>query len=108
MPIPMLAMAAIGVTTQIVGGIISGGAAKKRARAAAAEQARLQAELTRLENSRQSIVNPYADMKDVSYLAKDLSGTLTNAYANLPERVLVVLQHWLKQHLKPSKVYLLI
>jgi hypothetical protein len=83
MPIPLLVMAGIGVGAQVAGGLIAGGAAKKRARAAAAEQARLQAELTRLENSRQAIVNPYADMKDVSYLAKDLSGTLTNAYANL-------------------------
>lgn len=83
MPIPLLAMAGIGVGAQVFGGLMAGGAAKKRARAAAAEQARLQAELSRLENSRQAIINPYANTKDVSYLAKDLSGTLTNAYANL-------------------------
>jgi hypothetical protein len=83
MPIPLLAMSAIGIGAQVAGGLFAGGAAKKRARAAAAEQARLQAELTRLENSRQAIINPYSDIKDISGLAKDLSGTLTNAYANL-------------------------
>ena len=41
------------------------------------------AELKRLEASRQAIVNPYANTTDLSGLAKDLSGMMTNPYASL-------------------------
>jgi hypothetical protein len=71
------------VGTSIIGGIIGGGQAKKREKAAAAERAKLGAELASLENSRQAIINPYETTKDMSSLAKDLSGMLSNPYANL-------------------------
>jgi hypothetical protein len=71
------------VGTSIIGGLIGGGQAKKRERAAAAEKARLGAELISLENSRQAIINPYETTKDMSSIAKDLSGMLSNPYANL-------------------------
>jgi len=73
----------IGAAGSIVSGIIGMGAAKKQERAAAQEKARLGAELNMLENSRQAIINPYETTKDMSSLAKDLSGTLSNPYANL-------------------------
>ncbi|NBO79285.1 MAG: hypothetical protein EBV27_06625, partial [Actinobacteria bacterium] len=44
---------------------------------------RLQAQLTSLENSRQAIINPYETTRDVSGLARNLSGMITNPYANL-------------------------
>jgi hypothetical protein len=75
----MLGTAAVTV----VSGIISSSAAKKRARAAGREKARLQAKLTGLENSRQAIIDPYASIQDLSGLAKDLSGMIHNPFANL-------------------------
>jgi hypothetical protein len=59
------------------------GAASDAAAAAAREKARLQAQLTSLENSRQAIINPYEGVKDVSSLAQNLSNMVTNPYANL-------------------------
>jgi hypothetical protein len=62
---------------------MSMGAADSAAREAAREKARLQAQLNSLESSRQAIINPYETTKDVSDLAKNLSGMITNPYANL-------------------------
>ena len=75
----MLGSAAITV----VGGIIGSSAAKQRARDAAKEKARLQAKLDGLERSRQAITDPYASIQNLSGIAKDLSGMITNPFANL-------------------------
>lgn len=75
--------AGIGAGVSIIGGIIGSSEANGRARAAGADKARLEAELNRLENSRQAIVNPWATTKDMSSLIKDNSGLVTNAFANL-------------------------
>lgn len=75
--------AGIGAGVSIIGGIIGSSEANGRARAAGADRARLEAELNRLENSRQAIVNPWATTKDMSSLIKDNSGLVTNAFANL-------------------------
>ena len=40
-------------------------------------------EIAQLEANRQAIPNPYANFKDLSDIAKDLSGNMSNAYANL-------------------------
>ena len=37
----------------------------------------------RLKASRATIINPYASTKDLSGMAKDLSGQIRNPYANL-------------------------
>lgn len=79
----MVVVGVIGAAGSIVGGLVGAGAAKKRERAAAQEKARLGAELARLESSRQAIINPYETTKDMSGLAKDLSGQMSNPYANL-------------------------
>ena len=63
----------IGGGASIVGGIFGSRSAKKRARAAAKEKARLQAKLNNLEENRQEIVNPY----------QDLSSMISNPFANL-------------------------
>ena len=65
--------AIIGGATSIIGGIIGSKSAKRRARAAAKEKARLQAKLNNLEENRQEIVNPY----------QDLSSMISNPFANL-------------------------
>jgi len=69
--------------TSILGGLFGGGAKKKAARRAAAEKRRLQGKLEDLENSRQPIINPYSDVTSLEGMITDLSGQLTNPYANL-------------------------
>lgn len=79
----MVVVGVIGAAGTIASGLIGMGAAKKRERAAKDAKDRLGAELNTLESSRQAIINPYETTKDMSSLAKDLSGTLSNPYANL-------------------------
>ena len=80
---PVVGGALISGAVSLIGGLFGGGAARKRARAAAREKKRLEGKLTALENSRQAITNPYQDFKDVSSLASDLSGMVSNPYASL-------------------------
>jgi len=79
----MVVVGVIGAAGTITSGLIGMGSAKKRERAAKDAKDRLGAELNTLESSRQAIINPYETTKDMSSLAKDLSGTLSNPYANL-------------------------
>tara|TARA_R110000764_G_scaffold3336_3_gene14022 strand:+ start:11 stop:820 length:810 start_codon:yes stop_codon:yes gene_type:complete len=75
--------AVIGGVISAIGGLFGGGAKKRAARRAAAEKRRLEGKLSQLESNRQAIVNPYAGVKDLSSMAKDLSGMASNPYANL-------------------------
>ena len=72
-----------GAVLNVVGGLFGAGAAKKRERAAAAEKAKLSRKLNYLENNRQAIINPADGVTNLSGLAQDLSGSLTNNMANL-------------------------
>ena len=72
-----------GAVLNVVGGLFGAGAAKKRERAAKAEKARLNRKLNYLENNRQAIINPADGVTNLSGLAQDLSGSLTNSMANL-------------------------
>lgn len=74
---------AVGIGGSIVNGIMAQNAADKMANASAAERARLEAEIAAFEKNRQAIINPYASFTNVSGLAKDLSGMISNPYANL-------------------------
>ena len=67
----------------MVGGLFGAGRARRARRRAEAEKRRLTGELKSLENGRQKVINPYSNTKDLSSLAKDLSGKLSNPYANL-------------------------
>ena len=75
--------ALIGGAVSLIGGLFGGGAAKRRQRKAMAEKRRLEGKLDSLEKSRQAIINPYEGVKDISGMAKDLSGMVSNPYANL-------------------------
>jgi hypothetical protein len=79
----MLPLMLVGMGLQVASGIFGASASSKAARRAAQEKARLQKELNSLEASRQAIINPYEGVKDVSGLAVDLSGSLSNPFANL-------------------------
>jgi len=72
-----------GAAVSIVGGFMASGAAKDRERAAAQQKAALAAELNKLENSRQAIINPWATTTDMSSLIHDNSSLMHNAFANL-------------------------
>ena len=78
-----LAVPLIAAGAQILGGILGGGAAKRKERAARREKQALQRKLTNLENSRQPITDPYAGVTNLSGLAADLSSQMTNNMANL-------------------------
>ena len=71
------AAAAIGST---VSGISS---ANKQRRSAQRDKDRAQREIDSLKKSRQSIVNPYAGVVNLSSMAKDLSGQMSNPFASL-------------------------
>ena len=75
--------AAIGAGTSLLGGAISANQAKQAARGARNDADRARQEMAAIKANRAAIVNPYANDKDLSGMAKDLSGMITNPYANL-------------------------
>jgi hypothetical protein len=81
---PITAGIAIGsAAASLIGSIFGASSANKRAKRAAREKRRLEGELKQLENSRQSIINPYAGMQDFSSIAEDLSSKMTNPFDSL-------------------------
>jgi hypothetical protein len=73
----------VGVGASLLGGLFGSSAAKSRARAARREKLAKEKELNHLENARQIVINPYEGTKDLSSMAKDLSGQMSNPFANL-------------------------
>jgi hypothetical protein len=73
----------VGVGASLLGGLFGSGAAKKRAAAARREKLAKEKELNGLEATRQLVINPYEGTKDLSFMAKDLSGQMSNPFANL-------------------------
>ena len=80
---PLVAGSIVSGVGKVIGGLFGASRARRARRRAAAEKRRLKGELNSLEKSRQGIINPYDKYKDISSLAKDLSGNLSNPYANL-------------------------
>jgi len=74
---------ALGAGASLIGGAITAGKARKAARNAedAADMAR--AQMAGIKAARVPIINPYSDSSNLSDLAKDLSGMLTNPYGSL-------------------------
>jgi len=75
--------AVVGGAAAIGGSLIQAGQAKKAARNAQNEANRKSAEIAAIEKNRQVIPNPYAGVKDLSGIAENLSGMMSNPYANL-------------------------
>jgi len=71
----------------LLGAILGGNKAKRdarRLRRKAVQEKRIATSgIKTIENNRQPVINPYANAKDLSSLAKDLSGNLSNPFANL-------------------------
>lgn len=72
-----------GVAASVIGGFIGSGSARKRRRAAEKAARQKQRELNKLERNRQAVINPYAGVTSLADMAKDLSGELSNPFANL-------------------------
>jgi hypothetical protein len=72
----MVVVGAIGAGGSLASGLIGMGNARRREREAARLRRKLTKELNTLESSRQAIINPYENVKD-------LSSMLTNPYASL-------------------------
>jgi|TARA_R110000765_G_scaffold47857_5_gene98171 hypothetical protein len=68
---------------KMIGGFAKRAAAKRAQRAARKAKEDATGKLNSLENSRQNLVNPYDNVKDLSALASDLSGKLSNPFASL-------------------------
>ena len=66
-----------------IGGAVASKAAKKAARRARGDKAAAEAELQSIKNSRQEITNPFASTQNLSSLASDLSGQLSNPFDDL-------------------------
>jgi hypothetical protein len=71
-----MSMALIGAATNIVGGLIQGFGAKKKARAAQKRYRKAEQAFNNLKAQRQ-------DLSDLGLLAKDRSGDITNPFANI-------------------------
>ena len=67
----------------LLGGLFGGGAARRAEAAARRERMRLENKLNNLEKNRQAIINPYEGVENLSDLAEDLSGQMSNPYANI-------------------------
>ena len=76
-----MAWVALGVAT--IGAVSSFASAKSAEKKARKRQKKQEAKLAALEANRQQIINPYEGATDLSGMIQDLSGSLTNPYANL-------------------------
>jgi hypothetical protein len=85
MAIATAAAIALGVGAAASAGsaIAGASAANKQRRAAQRDKDRAQREIDSLKKSRQSVINPYAGVTDLSSMAKDLSGEMSNPFASL-------------------------
>jgi hypothetical protein len=79
----MAVATAIGAGVAIVGGAVSAHQASQAAKGARNDAKRAKAQMDAIRAARQPITNPYASTMDISGMAKDLSGMINNAYANL-------------------------
>lgn len=75
--------ACVGAAVAIGGSLVQANQASQAAKGYKNEAERKAAEITALEKSRQAIPNPYANVKDLSGIAKDLSSMMGNPFANL-------------------------
>ena len=74
---------AIGAGVSAIGGAVGAHAAGKAAGRARNAQTNAKRELEAAKKTRATITNPYAGVKDLSGMAKDLTGQLSNPFASL-------------------------
>jgi hypothetical protein len=74
---------AIGAGVSAIGGAVASNQAKQAAKGARGDKARAEAKIESLRKSRKQVINPYETTTDLSELARDLSGNLTNPFQQL-------------------------
>ena len=79
----MAVVAAIAGAAVIGGGLISAHQEKQAAKGFSNDAKGRAAEIRHIEENRQAVPNPYANFEDVSSMAEDLSGMMSNPYLNL-------------------------
>lgn len=79
----VVAAVATAVTATAVGGAVASGKAHKAMRGARNEKERAAMEVKRLQDSRQTIINPYAGVESLADLAQDLTGMMSNPYSQM-------------------------
>ena len=75
--------ALVGAGIGLIGSTVSAISANQKAQGAKGDVARAKGRLKELEDSRQDIINPYENMKNLSGMASDTSGILKNRFANI-------------------------
>tara|TARA_R110000744_G_scaffold183055_2_gene302368 strand:- start:3018 stop:3752 length:735 start_codon:yes stop_codon:yes gene_type:complete len=75
--------AIIGAGASLIGGAVASNQQSKARSAAERRQQAAKREIEALKKSRQTIINPFINTKDLSGLAEDLSGQMSNAFNNL-------------------------
>ena len=78
-----MAVVTAAVGAVVGGGLIAGHQAKQAAKGFANDANGRAAEINRIERSRKAVPNPFKNFEDVSSMAKDLSGMMSNPYLNL-------------------------
>ena len=76
-------IAGVSLLASGIGAATAASKAKKDARSARGRKSRAEAKMQSIINSRQDIINPYAGVTDLSSMATDLSGSLSNPFAQL-------------------------
>jgi len=76
-------VAGAAAVTSVVGGAVAANQAKQAAKGANNRANAAAAEVETLKSQRQTVINPYAGVKDLSGMAQDLSGQIRNPYAQL-------------------------
>ena len=76
-------VAGVGMAASAVSGAVAANKAKKAAKGARRDKMAAEAELQAVKNARQDIINPYDTTKNLSDLAQDLSGQMTNPFQQL-------------------------
>lgn len=80
MPFPV---ALVSGAFSLGAGLFAAGKARRAASRARGQKIQAENYLKNLENSRQKIINPFRNVKDISGLATDLSSMISNPFANL-------------------------
>ncbi len=73
----------MGLLGNLIGGKVEAAGYRAMARQARGEKRAAVAGLASMEKKRQDVINPYKNVNNLSALAKDLSGNLSNPFANL-------------------------
>jgi hypothetical protein len=76
-------VAGVGMAASAVSGAVAANKAKKAAGGARNDKNAAEAELQAVKDARQDVINPYDNTKNLSDLAQDLSGQMTNPFEQL-------------------------